>query len=490
VDRFRVIMLLPTGECPDGEAAKRQPFDDPPRRNDPAMNVVSTPFPRAYVFGSDRLLLACTLGYVATVVFEGPIRLGLHAVGAGSLLYLRDLAIAIPVFSAVVSWFMGQANAAHVAGIAALLLVHLAIGLFGLPSAFQALFGFKMFLPLLGGLAVAPVVASRPDSLVRVSRFVFLATALGVGTNLFFDYPWIGLSYDTAFGETTASRQWWSSGELRLPGFTRGSPVAASIALLSLTPLLVQPSKLGLRLCWLLVAVGTIYLTTSKGPMMALPALVVQLVLLQYIRSIKASLVYIAAMAALCLLIPLTTVQLQISEHRVPAVLQSFAQRVVDVWPHALDLLDWWQVAWGRGLGGIGTAQTFAEASRANPGDNLMVYLLVAFGVLGPLYIALFLMRLSRFTPYHSARDFDLGLMHAWTTVWLVNGFTTSMLEDAMVGVAMGIVLGTVLAPATARFLPRGRLARDSREATSANPRHAFGPSTVRGRPDAWDGRF
>jgi hypothetical protein len=442
------------------------------------------------VFGSDRLLLACVLGYVATVVFEGPIRLGLHSVGAGSLLYVRDLAIAIPVLCAVVSWFMGQANTAHVVGISALLLVHLAIGLFGLPSMFQALFGLKLFLPLLGGLAVAPVVASRPDGLVRVSRFVFLATALGVGTNLFFDYPWIGLSYDTAFGETTAARQWWSSGELRLPGFTRGSPVAASIALLSLTPLLVQPSRLRLRLFWLLVAVGTIYLTTSKGPMMALPALVVQLMLLQYVRSTKASLVHIAAMAMLCLLIPLTTVQFQISEHRVPALLQSFAQRVVDVWPHALDLLDWWQVAWGRGLGGIGTAQTFGEVLRTNPGDNLMVYLLVAFGVLGPLYVALFLVRLSRFSAHRSPRDFELGLMHAWTTVWLVNGFTTSMLEDAMVGVAMGIVLGTVLPSATARSVPGPALAREFRDAASANPRHALGPSTVRGRPDAWDGPF
>lgn len=409
------------------------------------MRNASHTFRRTYLFASDRLLLGCVAFYALTAIFEGPLRLGLFRVGAGSALYVRDLVIAVPVMVAVAAWLAGQASAVPVPAVLGLLLAHLMIGIFTLPSTFQALFGLKIFLPLLCGVAIAPLLRKQPDALIKFCRLTLVATAIGVGLNLFVDYPWIGLSYDTAFGETSAARQWWSAGELRLPGFTRGSTAAASIALVCLVPLLLRSTSWKVRAGWILLASATIFLTTSKGPMMTIPALVIEIVLLTRFNSLRPSLVYIWSAAVVCLAVPLIAVNSGASHDDVPRILHSFIDRIVDIWPRAFELLDWQSLLWGRGLGGIGTPQTFGEWARVNSADNFMVYILVAFGVLGPLYVVAIVLRVSRVTAEGALGPFELHLSHAWLLVWFVHGFTTNMLEDAIATLSFGVIVGSVM---------------------------------------------
>lgn len=403
-----------------------------------------------YRFASDQQLLACLLIYVGTIVFEGPLRWGLHMVGGESLLYVRDLLALAPAAVAVMAWFSGQASAAPVVGVLALLLVHLFIGLLSLPAAFQAVFGFKVWFPLLLGLAVAPLVEARRESIVWWCRAALLATALGVLVNIVAEYPWIGLSYDTAFGETGGAKQWWTGtdGALRLPGLTRSSVTAATICLLALPAVLAAPGGWWRKSAWVALGWLAIYYTTSKGPLMAVPGLIANVVLLHGFGSTVASALLLIALTLLCVGFPLTAVQLGARKEGVPDVLHSFVERMADEWPRAFRLLSHeGQALWGRGLGGIGTAQSFGEWSRQNAGDNLMVYLIILFGALGPLYVGACVYRLIKFASARDDRDFHVRFTHGVMTAVLVNGFTAGTIEDAVACVALGVVLGIAMAP-------------------------------------------
>jgi O-antigen ligase len=144
----------------------------------------------------------------------------------------------------------------------------------------------------------------------------------------------------------------------------------------------------------------------------------------------------------------------------------SFVERIQDMWPRAFDLFaSPMQVLWGRGLGGIGTAQTFDEWNRANAGDNLMVYVLVTFGIFGLAYIAIFLGVLFRFLESRTSDDLIARMSRGWVIVWLSFGLTTNMLEEPMtnmvIGMTFGWVFGVGRAPSTG-IVPRRSRARQA----------------------------
>lgn len=401
---------------------------------------------QTYPLLSDRVLLGCVAIYLATIIFEGPIRFGLATVGAGSLLYMRDVLAVMPLGAAVLGWFSGYAVATPVAAVLGILLLHLVVGLLQLPTAFQAFMGLKMWLPTLLGMSIAPLLPSRQALLIRASAVALVATAAGVFVNLGVEYPWIGLSYDTAFGETSGAKQWWSEGGLRLPGLTRSSVAAAVIALMSLGPVVASRIGWPLRIACIALAGVTIYLTTSKGPLIAIPLVLIQVMLLTGLRSKLLSGTFLSTLAALTLIIPLTLTYLRPTRKGLPEILSSFMDRIQDEWPRAFKLIEHpGQVIWGRGLGGIGTGQNFGEPTSFNAADNLMVYFILTFGILGPIYMAAIVYRLLRYTSEREYDDFGVRLTHGWAAAFIADGIVTSMVEDAVAGVTFGALMGLLL---------------------------------------------
>lgn len=403
---------------------------------------------QTYPVLSDRVLLGCVAIYLATIIFEGPIRFGLASVGAGSLLYMRDVLAVLPLVVAVAGWFAGYAVSTPVAAVLGILLLHLLIGLLQLPTAFQAFMGLKMWLPTLLGMSIAPLLPSRQGLLIRCSAVALFATAAGVLVNIGVEYPWIGLSYDTAFGETSGAKQWWSEGGLRLPGLTRSSVAAAVIALMSLGPVVASRIGWRLRIACIALAGVTIYLTTSKGPLIAIPLVLVQVLLLTGLRSKLLSGTFLGLLTIFCLVTPLTLTYLRPTRKGMPEILSSFMDRIQDEWPRAFRLIEHpGQVIWGRGLGGIGTGQNFGEPLFFNAADNLMVYFIITFGLLGPIYMAAFVYRLTRYTSEREFDDFGVRLTHGWAAAFIADGIVTSMVEDAVAGVTFGALLGLLLLP-------------------------------------------
>jgi len=344
-----------------------------------------------------------------------------------------------------VSWALGQASVAPLAGAVGILLAHQAIGLVTLPRAFQALMGMKIFLWFLLGFAAAPGFVRRPDHLVRVSWFVFVVTALGVVLNRFVPFPWIGLSYDTSFGTTEASKQWWAAGVLRLPGFARASFSAAMFMLVSL-PALLARNKGPLRKTLLVAVAGGVFmLTTTKGAFTGVAMMSFDMALcavgLQSVANVG-----VCALASFCLLLPLVAVQVGASSANVPGWALSFVERIRDMWPRAFALVDEpGQVLWGRGLGGIGVGQNFGEWYKSDAADNLMVYVLVTFGVL---------VRFVSYTSRAPSGDLVSSCVRGWTALWFAYGLTTNMIEEPMMNMAIGVAFGTVFGIAAKAPVP------------------------------------
>jgi hypothetical protein len=264
--------------------------------------------------------------------------------------------------------------------------------------------------------------------------------------NIGIEYPWIGLSYDTAFGETSGAKQWWSEGGLRLPGLTRSSVAAAVIALMALGPVISGRIGWPLRIFCIALAGVTIYLTTSKGPLIAIPLVLIQVMLLTGLRSKLLSGTFLSLLAGFTLVTPLTLTYLRPTRKGMPEILSSFMDRIQDEWPRAFKLIEHpGQVIWGRGLGGIGTGQNFGEPAFFNAADNLMVYFIITFGLIGPVYMAAFVYRLLRYTSEREFDDFGVRLTHSWAAAFIADGIVTSMIEDAVAGVTFGALLGMLL---------------------------------------------
>jgi hypothetical protein len=398
--------------------------------------------PDFYWFGSDRFYLGGAALVLLSYVLEAPLRFGLSFVSLHSLIYARDAWMLLTAALIVLSWLRGQVSATLFVGVCCLLGVHTLIGVLNCPAIAQPLFGFKQFLPLLLGLSIAPLLTSRIRQVSIFAGSCFGLTALGVLLNKWIDFPWVGLSYETAAGTLEVSKQWWSDAGLRLPGFTRASYLAAQLMPLCLVPLL--PYRLGRVLRSLLYAsaAGIIWLTTTKGALTGVFALALADLCLSLPGWSPLLGVLLAGQFATCLALPLIAVQLGPLAAPVPGWAQSLMERIADMWPRAFELYDGaLSVVFGRGLGGIGMSQNFGESFRFNAADNLMVFLLVTFGVIGPIYLGIVVARLAAFckhVPLEPATRWAAG----WIVILLAIGLTTGMLEDPVTSTTLGISLG------------------------------------------------
>jgi O-antigen ligase len=341
--------------------------------------------------------------YLLSQGFDSLLRWLVDLIKVAPLIYARDGAMIFVIVLGYVD-IVAQFRAALVPfALLTFLIVGCVIGAAaGLPFA-QLLFGFKVWLPLLLGFFLvssdAHLLLHRPKLWSRV----WAVLVLGIIANVFVTFPWAGMLMQV--GETTveANREWDAGGFNRVSGFSRTSFDAAICILLLALYLMVAHKKLGHRvLIWMLSGVAVV-LTTTKGAVGAylVATLLLPLVLSidpersehQKIRRVTAQLA-VTVLALVAALVPLFASQVKpgyIEEGTVEFFLfASFGERMSLTWPTAFGLLDSWQFVTGRGIGGIGAAQTYFELDRFCPADSLFVYVYVTAGLVGvALYLAL-----------------------------------------------------------------------------------------------------
>ena len=388
-----------------------------------------------------------TLAMSISYIFESPIRFALLHAKVPMLIYLRDLAAVVLVGFAIFSWLTGERRLFPVMIALYILLLHLLCGVLLLPGVIQPLLGLKVFFTFLFGMTATLALAERSQTLLRLSLLAFLATAGGVFLNKFVQYPWAGEAYESAIATVQVSREWSSGGVARLAGFARASFDAATILLILTVPILASRWSVWWRgLLWTLAG-ATIWLTTSKGALLALLALAAWRVFETFRSAKQWVLAWTLFFAACSLAMPIAAVQFGFGVRRgsVAGWLSSFMDRVDYMWPDAISgWLDHGSLFIGRGLGGIGFPQLSVEWWRYNAADNLMIYLLVSFGLLALVYVGAFLRGLAKTFTSDPTHEFFDRCVRGWAVVLFSYGCTTNMIEQPLMNLVLGVCFGAV----------------------------------------------
>ena len=412
-----------------------------------------TPATEGVTRGATMYLWAALI-ITASYIFEGPARYVLLLAHAPALIYLRDLASLALVAFALSSWMGGERRLFPLVVAVYALALHLLCGALLLPGVVQPLLGLKVFFTFLFGMAASAAIAQHSRALLRLALAAFLATTCGVLLDVVVNFPWAGQAYETAIATVQVSREWSSGGIPRLAGFARASFDAATIVLVLMVPMLASRwHGLWRALLWS-VGFVVIWLTTSKGALMALAALAVWAVLEATRAARRLVLAWIALFAGICFALPIAATQFGFGVRRgdVAGWLSSFVERIDFMWPDAIATwMEHGNVVTGRGLGGIGFAQLGAEWWRYNAADNLMIYLLVSFGVFAILYAGVFLWNLRRTFNADPSQELIARCVRGWAVVLFSYGCTSNMVEQPLMNFVIGLCFGmvTIVLPAT-----------------------------------------
>lgn len=397
-------------------------------------------------YGLDSLLFWGLIGFLGTFVIEGPLRYGLVVSGLPNAIYLRD---AVEVISIAYIFFKSLLTRAwiepYITLVCCILVFHCLLGLlFDLPL-FQVLFGFKVFLPLVYGIAVWPVIAKRFPLLVGVMAFFCLISLLGIFTNYAIEkMPWEGVTYDTAFGKVSGTREWWTGGVRRLPGFARTSYDAATIVGISGFACMLACKHLLSRLIVASIVLTAIFLTTTKGMSQAFFVITLWMLFRNNVVLLPMGRLLIVTLLVLAMALPSIVVFFDIGHvvplSEAPVLLKSLWERFSLMWPQAFDLMtEPENYLLGNGLGGIGVPQTYGQDIRlSNAADNIFVYMFVIFGPLSLLYLC--------YPAWRVLRSQECGDITIWCTGLLIicygYGVTTNMLEQSFFCALLGMVFG------------------------------------------------
>lgn len=389
--------------------------------------------------------------YFSSFVFEGAIRYAFAQAGLASLLYARDL---IPLMAIVFIFFMWAEDRVRPSAFLIFLFIltfHLTTGTFYLGGLVQQLFGFKIFLPMILGMAIASYI--RPSSnyhqYLPYLIGVFLISFIGLAVNYYLVFPWEGESFESVFAVTEQSRNWTAGGVRRLAGLSRASFDAASILLVSAILLWIYFLHSKLRfIIFVLAAVG-IALTTTKGALLALFAFGVAAQLSASGKRVAWLKFFLISVTTIIVLIPITSQLVAVSQRTLPENLvwwiSSFVERMEWMWPRAFSLwLDKGNWFVGRGIGGIGVPQQYGEWWLANAADNIFVFVTVTFGFLGWIYFSTVIIKSINWKGQtHEENLTVFGLLIGIITF----GFTANIIEQPILSCILGYCIVRLFQP-------------------------------------------
>ena len=365
--------------------------------------------------------LWATLLICGSYIFEGPVRYVLLMAHAPTLIYLRDLAALGFVAFAVSLWMGGERRLFPLVVAVYALFLHLLCGVLLLPSVAQPLLGLKVFFTFLFGMAASMAIAERSGRCCvslfwRFSRRWAACCSMRSSTSPGRGRPMSRRSRRFRFRASGARAE------------SRGCRVSR------VRPSTLQPfscadrahsgKPLARRVESSAVVDGLRHHLAhdDEGRL----ARVVALAVWGFLESLRgARRLVIAWIASFAGLEPgaadrRISVRLRRSPRRSGALAQLFRRahrlHVARCHRHVARAR---QLVTGRGLGGIGFAQLGLEWWRYNAADNLMIYLLVSFGLFALLYVGAFLRNLPRTFGADESQALLAQCVRGWAVVAL-----------------------------------------------------------------------
>ena len=390
-----------------------------------------------------RLFVVCMIIYIALYAFEGLARYGLYLVHADSLILGRDALIIVPI----IALFIAQMLRAKIDPVypvfAFFVAIHGVMGFLNIGQVMPVLYGAKLLLNVLFGMLAAPLLVTPGRSATRWFAFIWTVSLIALladkgGVN----WPWTGLQVNIAGVNVDVARDWQITDDFdrRVAGLSRSSISAAMLMPMLATILCFRTRRVWLRGFIVLATCLVVFLTTQKGALLAMMLTGFCIMLPGFLR-VRALRLACFAAALGCIAAPLLTQGMMLQHGDGVFSLGSFAMRITDTWPRAMQWIMWNDnFPFGVGLGGIGGPQRLYAPDFFNPADNLFVFMYAFFGVFGVAYLlGLGLAALRARIPAHLAEP-TLALL----CFMLAYGTVLSMVEDQMAALAFGATAGAL----------------------------------------------
>jgi hypothetical protein len=392
-----------------------------------------------------NLCITLTIGFIAMTTFEGPFRYYAARAHVAWLPYLKDvLLIAALIFGMAKATIIDLRNLAFFVALA-FIAVGTIYGGLNLRDFRQPLFAARTWLPLLCGTVVASSVDTQSKAFHWSCAVLWFITVCGVFLTWKWHAPWVGFDYEVGGVEVDSSREWSMGGVDRLAGLSRSSYDAALECLfLAIMAAICSRYYLVSLPIWTISA-AAIYLTTSRSAAAALAVAMGAHVLVAFNRTSQ-WLAKIGVVAVAIMLVALPFGAARYYKNKATdtasasiASTSSFADRATQTWPQAFELQKrGGSRVLGRGLGGIGVAQKFFEPANYNPGDNFFVYLWVAFGMFGIVFLGFILFQVLRaYVPMDKNRKAGVLVVGSF----LAAGLTLNGIESPIASLFLGMGL-------------------------------------------------
>jgi hypothetical protein len=402
-----------------------------------------------------RLIAAAVVVFVLSHGFDSLIRWVLELVKLGPLIYARDAVALGAILLGAVDLVRRNADARTLLGAGAALVGATAVAFGSALPVEQVGFGIKVWLPMFLGIVAVTSGAIHDLDQPRRWLWVWGLLVAGVLANLGVSFPWEGMVIQVGDTAVSGNRAWSTGGIARVSGFSRTSfDAAMCIVLLAFYLVQSLPRRSWCVALWLVSGVA-IAVTTTKATIGVFIAATPLLPVvgstvpgrprLNAPRRMLASLA-VTSVATIGLVAPVATASMDLPlletgslEHLLFA---SLVDRAWSTWPQAWALLDSWQLVLGRGVGGIGAAQSYYELARSSPADNLFVYAYVTGGVFAALiyvYVAQLCWRMSLTS--RSSRICYFIILFLF-----VDGLTTNVVECASALIAVGAACTAAIA--------------------------------------------
>jgi hypothetical protein len=404
----------------------------------------------ALILDQGRLAYAAAMLYILKEVFGGVFRYLTVITETEALNY-------VPPLLAVLALYLYYANAISVgrvdyamAAIALFVLIYGAFACVDSISLKQSAIGFYILLPLFLGMLLR--VEGQDHAIFKWMLWFWAIAVAGVILNSLVAFPWAGTTYEILGVQREVARKWSYLDYNRLAGFGRSSITTSYLIVIYCCAILrsrryLLPVRLG---CYA-VSAYALFLTTNKTALMlwvGIPAFIAGYEICKLLFPTRLNLPYywakasVIGLAAVVIGLPLWSEIPNILHDRQTFYFFSFAsllERMQYAWPESLALLaHGGNLVLGRGIGGIGTAQKFAEPDLYMFADNLFVYVFVSTGIVGAAALFYALIAKLRTDYRHDRGGFDSTYLLLLYILGI--GITVNTVEGPFQALVLGIL--------------------------------------------------
>ncbi|MEI2463279.1 hypothetical protein [Niallia taxi] len=342
--------------------------------------------------------------WIVIYVLSAPIQFVASNIGLSSIIViLKALIPIILILFGIVNTLSKMEIGKQMATFLLILFLSICVAVLNNLNINQIAYGIKTFLPLLGLYSYMMIIKTVPDFKI-LFRLVSPIVILGVILDKFLTFPWTGQSYMVGNVERNISRSWETFGVERLSGFQSASYdtgiILTVFLMLYFLGDIIQKKAIKVTIfdgLLIILSIYAVYLTTFKSSYIFLVFYLILMVALHFYKNSVKAKPYLSVFIRYYMLfvfcyssIPPVLSYLgynffvtNTNNFLLNFLFKSYSIRMTTTWPEAFSFLDLatFDGILGRGIGGIGTAQTYGELIY-NAADNVFVYMIVTFGIL------------------------------------------------------------------------------------------------------------